>query len=59
MFHEQLEKYKYDLILSIKKRLYILSVSNGGRPINNVTIRIPNDHTSVAKLCGFRLAISL
>ena len=41
------------------KKFNILSVSNGGRPVNNVTIRIPNDHTSVAKLCGFRLAISL
>lgn len=28
----------------------LLSVSNGGRPVNNVTMRIPNDQTSVAKL---------
>jgi hypothetical protein len=48
------------MIFSInEKKEYILSVSNGGRPVNNVTISIPNDHTSVAKLCGLRLAISL
>jgi hypothetical protein len=57
MFHEQLE------IIFIEKQVInqvnILSVSNGGCPVNRVTIRIPNDHTSVAKLCGVRLAISL
>jgi hypothetical protein len=56
MFHEQLE-----IIYQITNIhfLNILSVSNGGCPVNRVTIRIPNDHTSVAKLCGVRLAISL
>jgi hypothetical protein len=61
MFHEQLFFLKKNSNKNIfyTKINYILSVSNGGRPVNNVTISIPNDHTSVAKLCGFRLAISL
>jgi len=58
MFHEQLIN-KQKLIINKFNFFNILSVSNGGCPVNRVAIRIPNDHTSVEKVCGVRLAISL